>query len=79
MKDPGSPWVEAVTVGYVAAAVPCFTPVVLGQEAARDDSTVAWLIVRSLAEAREDEVKQLEEKVAEAESRLVEELEQSVR
>ena len=31
---------------------------------------------RSLAEAREEEVKQLEEKVAETESRLLEELEQ---
>ena len=43
----------AVTVGYVAAAVLCLTPVVMEQEAAQDDSTVAWLLARSLAEAAE--------------------------
>ena len=67
----------AAAVGCVAAGVPCLTPVVSGKEAANDDSTVAWLLACSLAEAREEEgVKLLEEKVAEAESRLLEELEQ---
>ena len=47
LKDPGPPWVAAARVGHVAAAVPCLTPVVLGQE--HDDSTVAWLLARSLA------------------------------
>ena len=52
-------------------------PVVLGQEASHDDSTVAWLLARSLAKAREEEeVKQVEEKVAEAESCLLQELAQ---
>ena len=74
--------VFAATVGYVAAGVPRPTLVVMGQEAAHDDSTVAWLLAHSLTErqreeeAREaEEVRQSEEKVAEAESHLLEELE----
>ena len=45
----------AVTVGHVAAGVPCLTPVVMGPEAAQDDSTVAWLLARSLAERQREE------------------------
>ena len=73
----------AVTVGYVAAGIPCLTPVVIGQEAAQDDSTVAWLLARSLAERQREEkeskeaaeLDQLEERLREVALELIREVE----
>ena len=70
----------AATVGYVAAWAPRLTPVVLVQDAALDDKTVAWLLERSLAERQREEeeaeeaevVKKLEDDMALKESRLLE-------
>ena len=45
----------AVTVGYVAAAVPRLTPVVMEQGPAHDNSTSAWLLARSLEEQQQHE------------------------
>ena len=66
----------------MAAGVPRLTPVVLVQDAALDDKTVAWLLERSLAERQREEeeaveaavLAELEEKVAVAEGRLLVEL-----
>ena len=68
----------AVTVGYVAAAVPRLTPVVMEQGPAHDNSTSAWLLARSLEErqqyeeeVRHDlEVERLQVEQLEAERRL---------
>ena len=80
LSDPGPPQQVAATVGYVAAGAPRFTPVVLVQDAAIDDKTVAWLLERSLAERQREEeeaeeaevVKKLEDDMALKESRLLE-------
>ena len=61
---------------------PRLTPVVLVQDAALDDKTIAWLLERSLAERQREEeeaveaavLAELEEKVAVAEGRLLVEL-----
>ena len=45
----------AVTVGYVAAAVPRLTPVVMEQGPAHDNSTSAWLLARALEEQQQYE------------------------
>ena len=82
LSDPGPPQQVAATVGYVAAGAPRLTPVVLVQDAALDDKTVAWLLERSLAEQQREEeeaveaavLAELEEKVAVAEGRLLVEL-----
>ena len=74
--DPGPP------LGYVAAGAPRLAPVVLVQDAALDDKTVAWLLERSLAERQGEEeeaveaavLAELEVKVAVAEDRLQVEL-----
>ena len=66
----------AATVGYVAAWALRLTPVVLVQDAALHDKTVAWLLERSLAERQREEeeaveaavLAELEEKVAVAEA-----------
>ena len=68
----------AVTVGYVAAAVPRLTPVVMEQGPAHDNSTSAWLLARALEEqqqyeeeVRHDlEVERLQVEQLEAERRL---------
>ena len=45
----------AVTVGYVAAAAPRLTPVVMEQGPAHDNSTSAWLLARALEEQQDYE------------------------
>ena len=80
---PGSQRV-AVTAGYVAARVPRLTPAVMWQEAAHDDSSVAWLLAHSLADRQREEeeareaadLEPLEENVAVEELKLLEELDQ---
>ena len=68
----------AVTVGYVAAAVPRLTPVVMEQGPAHDNSTSAWLLARALEEQQQYEeevrhgleVERLQVEQLEAERRL---------
>ena len=82
LSDPGPPLQVAATASYVAAGAPRLTPVVLVQDAALDDKTVAWLLERSLAERQREEeeaveaavLAELEERVAVAEGRLLVEL-----
>ena len=55
MHDPGPPWVEAVTVGHVAAGAPSLA-VVLVSDMMHDDATVQFLLQQSLlARAQEEE------------------------
>ena len=82
LKDPGPPWVEAVTVGYVAAGAPSLVVASVAAHDGLDDATVQFLLQQSLLavaaeeeEARErEEVKVLQEKVKEKERRIVEEI-----
>ena len=82
LSDPGPPQQVAATVGYVTVGAPRLTPVVLVQDAALDDKTVAWLLECSLAERQREEeeaveaavLADLEVKVAVAEGRLLVEL-----
>ena len=81
LKDPGPPWVEAVTVGYVAAGAPSLS-VVLVSDDRIDDATLQFLLHQSLLahaeeeeKAREEaEVMELEEVVAQWMQRLEEEV-----
>ena len=76
LEDPAPQ--AAVTVGYVAAAVPRLTPVVMEQGPAHDNSTSAWLLARSLEERQQYEeevrhgleVKRLQVAQLQAERRL---------
>ena len=82
LKDPGPPWVEAVTVGYVAAGAPSLVVAPVAAHDELDNATVQFLLQQSLLaraqeeeEARElEEVMLLEEKVKEKERRIVEEI-----
>ena len=82
LKDPGPPWVEAVTVGYVAAGAPSLVVAPVAAHDGLDDASVQFLLQQSLLaraqeeeEARErEEVELLEEKVKEKERRIVEEI-----
>ena len=86
LTDPGPSWVEAVTVGYVAAGAPSLVVAPVAAHDGLDDATVQFLLQQSLLaraqeeeEARErEEVELLEEKVKEKvkekERRIVEEI-----
>ena len=82
LTDPGPPWVEAVTVGYVAAGAPSLVVAPVAAHDELDNATVQFLLQQSLLaraqeeeEARElEEVQLLEEKVKEKERRIVEEI-----
>ena len=83
LQDPGPPWVEAVTVGYVAAAPPSLVVSLVAEHDNVDQATVQFLLQQSLLahaeeeeKAREEaEVKELEEKV----DRMMEQLAEKVR
>ena len=78
LQDPGPSWVEAVTVGYVAARPPSLTVVPVSDDRI-DDATLQFLLQQSLLaraeeeeQAREEaEVKELEDDVALKEGRLL--------
>ena len=83
LQDPGPPWVEAVTVGYVAAAPPSLVVSLVAEHDNVDQATVQFLLQQSLLahaeeeeKAREEaEVKELEKKV----DRTMEQLAEKVR
>ena len=83
LQDPGPPWVEAVTVGYVAAGAPSLVVSLLAEHDNVDQATVQFLLQQSLLahaeeeeKAREEaEVKELEKKV----DRMMEQLAEKVR
>ena len=81
LLDPGPPWVEAVTAGYVDAGVPLLGAPSLADSSAEaiDGSTLSFLLQRALDEKRKEEevreAKEVEELmyvVARKEDRLVE-------
>ena len=63
LKVPGPPWVEAGTVGYVAARVPLLSTQVLADTAAEvvDSRTVTFLLELALKEKKEEERQKEEE------------------
>ena len=56
LQDPGPPWVEAVTVGYVAAGVPLLGAPSLADSSAEviDGSTLSFLLQRALDVKRKE-------------------------
>ena len=82
--DPGPPGDEAVAVGYAAASVPLLGAPSLADSSAEaiDGSTLSFLLQRALDDKRKEkeeaklvaEVNELEEKVAKAEARAMEEI-----
>ena len=48
LKDPKPPWVEAVTVGYVAAGAPLLVVLTLRGDDGVDSTTVSFLLRRAL-------------------------------
>ena len=84
LLDPGPPGDEAVAVGYAAASVPLLGAPLLADSSAEaiDGSTLSFLLQRALDDKRMEkeeaklvaEVNELEEKVAKAEARVMEEI-----
>ena len=55
LKDPGPPWVEAVTVGYVAAGAPRLVVPTLHADDGVDGITVSFLLAWNLKSKEEEE------------------------
>ena len=62
LQDPGPPWVEAVTVGYVAAGAPSLVVAPVAAHDELDTAFVQYLLQQSLlARAEEEEAREQEE------------------
>ena len=55
LQDPGPPWVEAVTVGYVAAGAPSFVVATVAAHDELDTASVQYLLQQSLLARVEEE------------------------